>query len=104
MMGLTSSCTCEWCDDRCEWTVSKVVQGLARCGTVFPMSAVVGAAITAAVGRWGLCPCCPGVGRCLSRVNNHHQVLSMMGLTSSCTCEWCKRTGVNTCRGNPNSG
>jgi len=47
--------------------------GLARCGTVFPVSAVVGAAVPAAVCRWGLCPCCPGVGRCLSGVNNHHQ-------------------------------
>ena len=45
--------------------------GLARCGTVFPMSAVVGAAVPAAVYRWGLWPCCPGVGRCLSGVNNH---------------------------------
>jgi len=42
--------------------------GLARCGTVFPVSAVVGAAVPAAVCRWGLCPCCPGVGRCLSGV------------------------------------
>ena len=25
-----------------------------------------------AVCRWGLCPCCPGVGRCLAGVNNHH--------------------------------
>ena len=37
-----------------------------RCGTVFPVSAVVVAAVPAAVCRWGLCPCCPGVGRCLS--------------------------------------
>jgi len=28
--------------------------GLARCGTVFPVSAVVGAAVPAAVCRWGL--------------------------------------------------
>jgi len=34
---------------------------------------VVGAAVPAAVCRWGLCPCCPGVGRCLSGVNNHSQ-------------------------------
>jgi len=27
---------------------------LARCGTVFPVSAVVGAAVPAAVCRWGL--------------------------------------------------
>ena len=27
-----------------------------------------GAAVPAAVCRWGLCPCCPGVGRCLSGV------------------------------------
>jgi len=30
---------------------------------------VVGAAVPAAVCRWGLCPRCPGVGRCLSGVN-----------------------------------
>jgi len=46
--------------------------GLARYGTVFPVSAVVGAVVPAAVCRWGLCPCCPGVGRCLSEVYNHH--------------------------------
>ena len=28
--------------------------GLARCGTVFPVSAVVGVAVPAAVCRWGL--------------------------------------------------
>ena len=22
--------------------------------------------------EWGLCPCCPDVGRCLSGVYNHH--------------------------------
>jgi len=38
------------------------------------MSAVVGAAVPAAVCRWGLCSCCPGVGRCLSGVNNHQRV------------------------------
>jgi len=38
--------------------------GLARCGTVFPVSVVVGAAVPAAVCRRGLCPCCPGAGRC----------------------------------------
>ena len=56
---------------------------LARCGTVFPVSAVVGAAVPAAVCRWGLCPC-PGVGRCLSRVNNHNSyaVLVVLGLCS----------------------
>ena len=43
-------------------------EGLALCGTVFPVSAVVGAAVPAAVCRWGLFPCCPGVGRCLSGV------------------------------------
>jgi len=42
--------------------------GLARCGTVFPVSVVVGAAVPAAVCRWGLCSCCPGVERCLSGV------------------------------------
>jgi len=46
--------------------------GLTRCGTVFPVSAVVGAAVPATVCRWGLFPCCPGVGRCLSGVYNHH--------------------------------
>jgi len=30
--------------------------GLARCGTVFPVSAVVGAALPAAVCRWGAVP------------------------------------------------
>ena len=43
--------------------------GLACCGTVFPVSVVVGAAVPAAVCRWGLCPCCPSVARCLSGVN-----------------------------------
>jgi len=33
------------------------------------VSAVVGAAVPAAVCRWGLAPCCPDVGRCLSGVN-----------------------------------
>jgi len=32
---------------------------MARCGTVFPVSAVVGAAVPAAVCRWGLRPSCP---------------------------------------------
>jgi len=41
---------------------------LARFGTVFPVSVVVGATVPAAVCRWGLCSCCPGVGRCLSGV------------------------------------
>jgi len=36
------------------------------------VSAVVGAAVPAAVCRWGLCPCCPDVGRCISGVYNHH--------------------------------
>jgi len=36
---------------------------------VFPVSVVVGAAVPAAVCCWGLCPRCPGVGRCLSGVN-----------------------------------
>jgi len=36
------------------------------------VSAVVGAAVPAAVCRWGLRPGCSGVGRCLSGVNNHH--------------------------------
>jgi len=38
-----------------------------------PVFAVVGAAVPAAVGRWGLYPCCPDVGRCLSGVYNHHR-------------------------------
>jgi len=42
---------------------------LARSGTVFPVSMVVGASVPAAVCRWGLCPHCPCVGRCLSWVN-----------------------------------
>jgi len=41
---------------------------LARCGAVFPVSVVVGAAVPAAVCRWGLCPRCSGVGRCFSGV------------------------------------
>jgi len=51
--------------------------GLALCGTVFPVSAVVGAAVPAAVCRWGLCPCCPGpdVGRCLSGVYNGYIII-----------------------------
>jgi len=32
---------------------------------MFPLSVVMGAAVPAAVCRWGLCPRCPGVGRCL---------------------------------------
>jgi len=43
--------------------------GLARCGIVFPVSVVVGAAVPAALCCWGLCPHCPGVGRCLSGVS-----------------------------------
>jgi len=38
-----------------------------------PVSAMVGAAVPAAVCRWGLCPCCPDVGRCLSGIYNHHR-------------------------------
>ena len=41
------------------------LSGLARRGTAFPVSMVVGAAEPAAVCRWGLCPRCPGVGMCL---------------------------------------
>jgi len=37
--------------------------------TMFPVSVLVGAAVPAAVCRWGLCSLCPGVGRCLSGVN-----------------------------------
>jgi len=33
-----------------------------------PVSVVVGAAVPVVVCRWGLCPRCPGVGRCLSGV------------------------------------
>ena len=35
--------------------------GLARCGTVFPVSEAVGSALPAAVCHWGLCPHYPGV-------------------------------------------
>jgi len=41
-------------------------------GLCFPASAVVRAAVPAAVCLWGLCPCCPDVGRCLSGGYNHH--------------------------------
>jgi len=41
---------------------------LARCETVFPVSVVVGAAVPAAMRRWGLCPRSPVVGSCLSGV------------------------------------
>jgi len=44
-----------------------------RFGTVFPVSVVVGVAVPAAMCRWGLCPCCPDVGRCLLGVYNHHR-------------------------------
>jgi len=37
--------------------------------TVFAVTVVVRAAVPAAMCRWGLCPRCPGVGRCLSGVN-----------------------------------
>jgi len=40
-----------------------------REGTTVMMSVVLGAAVLAAVCRWGLCPRCPGVGRCLLGVN-----------------------------------
>jgi len=43
--------------------------GLTRCGTVSPSSVVVGTAVPAAVRCCGLCPHCPGVGRCLSGVD-----------------------------------
>jgi len=35
-----------------------------------PMVLYIGAAVLAAVCRWGLCLCCPGVGRCLSGEKN----------------------------------
>jgi len=44
--------------------------GLARCGTVFPVSVVVAAAVPAAVCRWRLCPHCPGVEK-VSLGGNH---------------------------------
>ena len=44
---------------------------LARCGTFIAVSMVCGAAVPAAVGRWGLCPRCPGVGRSLSGYTYH---------------------------------
>ena len=58
--------------------------GLARCGTVFPVSAVMGVAVPAAVCRWGLCSCCPGVGRSLegkpSSYKRMHELLHGQGL------------------------
>ena len=46
---------------------------LVVCLCVWPVSLFtrlsVGAAVPTPVCRWGLCPCCPGVGRCLSGVN-----------------------------------
>jgi len=51
------------------WSVERregVWVGLARCGIVFLVSVVVGAAVPAAVCRWGLFPRCLGMGRCLS--------------------------------------
>jgi len=47
-----------------------VPEGRGREGlvTVFTVSVVVGAAVPVAVYRWGLCPLCSGVGRCLSGV------------------------------------
>jgi len=42
--------------------------------TALPVFAVVGAAVPAAVCRWGLCRCCPDVGRCLSGVYVHHHM------------------------------
>ena len=36
---------------------------------MFPVSVMVGKAVLAVVCRWGLCLCCPGVGKCFSGVN-----------------------------------
>jgi len=58
--------------------------GLARCWTVFPVSAVVGAVVPAAVCRWGLCPCCSDVGRGLSGIRNHHYTSMGDAIASSC--------------------
>jgi len=49
--------------------------GLARCGTVFPVSVVVGAAVPAAVCRWGLCPRCPGVVEGIHIINTRNHSL-----------------------------
>jgi len=51
------------------------------------VSVVVGAVVTAAVCRWGLCLCCPGVGRCLSGVYNPRRVsyVSIGGALGSVT-------------------
>jgi len=38
------------------------------CGVVCLVSMVVGATVLTTVCRWGRCPRCPGVGRCLSGV------------------------------------
>jgi len=47
----------------------------------------VGAAVPAAVCRWGLCPCCPGVGRCLSGVYNHHHMhIYIVDIMCICVC------------------
>ena len=33
-----------------------------------------------AVWRWGLCPCCPGMVRCLSGVYNHQSPVAVGGV------------------------
>jgi len=49
------------------------LSGLSALWDCVPRVCGGGGAVPAAVCRWGLCPCCPGVGRCLSGVNNHHR-------------------------------
>ena len=71
--------------------------GLARCGTVFPVSVVVGAAVPAAVCRWGLCSRCPGVGRSLGGEHHHHPKLTR-GYSLLLTCAFLEPSrgrGVN---------
>jgi len=38
------------------------------CETLFPVFLLLGAAVPAAVCRWGMCSRCPGVGMCLAVV------------------------------------
>ena len=56
------------------------------CGTVYPMPAIVGAVVPAAVCRWGVYPLSPGVRRCLSGVNII--VISSLGLSGSAKDRW----------------
>ena len=51
------------------WLWQYLVKAKTFCGTVFPVPVVMGAPVPTAVSRWGLCPRCPGSGRCVSGVN-----------------------------------